>query len=502
MSDEKSIPEVIKNQKLDEILSEAKEPEDKIKVALDFMRSALSQEGSPRLRDFWEAKAVCLPLFKQRLSPAARSYFWEEFVSLSDEARRLKDVLDEQSAFAADAIDKAIDAIDKDFQQYETFVAGYQPCSFPKGVESLLSSTDFYNKAYAKIGVLTSFSTRINGLKQEVSKTSMRVRQKGRIFQKLQELRTQILPIRNDLVSEVSKAFLNDVSTFVSLHEHTPAKPFYILRDEIKALQELSKVLSISTEAFGKVRELLSGLWDQIRKLDKERKKAQGDKREAQDKNHNEAALKIDALEKRIEDEKLNSNQAKSLFNEMHSYLRGLDLHRDHVRVLKTKLSDIQGALEAPRQSVSAEKADAMEAKSVELAKEYAAQQAVVDQALTDLADSDLSSIEAKIQTLQEEVKSIELLDPILDLRIETKQSMLLEQDEVLVSDVENLLQMRKEQRERLRARIVALRKSLGTSNLDFEKSMQLGDELEQVKETLESVEGAINALNELITDA
>ncbi|MCB1117884.1 MAG: hypothetical protein KDK50_04805 [Chlamydiia bacterium] len=502
MSDEKSIPEVIKNRKLDEILADAKEPEDKIKVSLDFMRCALSQEGSPRLRDFWEAKAACLPLFKQRLSPAARSYFWEEFVSLSDEARRLKDVLDEQSAFAADAIDKAIDAIEKDFQQLETFVLAYKPCTFPKGVESLLTNSRFYHESYAKIGVLTSFSTRINGLKQEVSKTSMRVRQKGRIFQKLQELRTQILPLRNDLVAEVSKVFLNDVSTFVSLHENTPSKPFYVLRDDIKGLQELSKILSISTEAFGKVRELLSGLWDQIRMLDKERKKAQGDKREAQQKNHDEALLKIESLEKRIEEEKLNSNQARSLFNEMHSYLRGLDLNRDHIKPLKVKLSELQDALEAPKQSVNAEKADAMDAKSAETARKHAEEAQLVAEAIVELADSDIETIEAKIEALQEQIASKELLDPILDLRIETKQAMLLEQDEVLVSDVENLLQMRQEQRERLRARIGALRKNLATSSLDLEKSMQLGDELDQLGGTLESVEEAIKALNELIADA
>lgn len=489
-------------QKLQEALDASGEVEDKIKVALDFMRSSLCQEGSPRLRDFWEAKAACLPLFKQRIAPAARAYFWEEFVELSDEARRLKEVLDEQSAFAANAIDLAIDAIEKEFAAFDEKLSSVQACPFPKSAFAIDHRRDFYDRHYREVFLLTNFSSQLNSLRQEVSKTSMRVRQKGRIFQKLQELRDQILPRRSQIVEEVSKAFIEDVTAFVDGQQEKSNKPFYALRDEIKALQELSKILSISTDTFGQVRELLSGLWDKIRLLDKERKKNQNEKKQSQQKNLEEALEKITALEKRIEDEKLNLDKAKPLFGEMYTYLRNIDLHRDGVNTCKNKLKDLQDSLEMPKTSGRTVDADRIEAKREQEANLLKDEKALIDTVLEECESLDVDAGFEKLEQLESKVQNALLLDPVRDLLIEKKHAALLENDEVMVEDVEAVIEMRKKQKKRLKLRSGEVRKALGGSNLDFEKSMQLDQELSDYKQKLESVDEAIRALTDLISNA
>src|SRR5579871_3448622 len=70
-------------------------PEEKVAYGLEFMRSSISQEGSPRFREFWEARRQILPCFKENLNPAIRSKLWGEYVELTVEARRLKEILEE-----------------------------------------------------------------------------------------------------------------------------------------------------------------------------------------------------------------------------------------------------------------------------------------------------------------------------------------------------------------------------------------------------------------------
>ena len=55
-----------------------------------FTRIALSQPGMPRFKDFWEGRRLCLPLFKENLTPKVRSQLWAEYIELSSEARRFK----------------------------------------------------------------------------------------------------------------------------------------------------------------------------------------------------------------------------------------------------------------------------------------------------------------------------------------------------------------------------------------------------------------------------
>ena len=79
--------------------------EGKIRLSIEFMRTALSNSGIPRFKDFWEGRKLCLPLFKENIAPKVRSQLWSSYIELSVEAKRLKEILDEQSAFAIEQIE-------------------------------------------------------------------------------------------------------------------------------------------------------------------------------------------------------------------------------------------------------------------------------------------------------------------------------------------------------------------------------------------------------------
>ena len=489
MSDKKIPKNPPVSETLTKLLAPHTEPENQLKELLDFMREALTQSKSPRLRDFWDAKSLCLPLFKKRLNPATRGYFWDEFVELSNEARRLKEVLDEQSVFAQEQIDLAIAAIEADLEKYDQLLKRVVAVELPT-IDCIQKRQEFYLEHYKELSLLTTFSNQMNSLRQEVVKTSMRVRQKSRIIAKLQSLREQVIPKRQQHVKALSQAFIEDVKTFIDLHKPKPTQPFYILRDQIKAMQELSKTFTISTDAFTQTREHLSQFWDEIRKLDKERKKEMNEKKHKQQDNHSEAEAKLKELEDQI-----NAGEAKeNRIAEMFTYLRTLDLHRDSVNTLKSQLQDLQKRQsQPPEQSLSrtSEKFDEFQQKIETVLESEGTAESLQEQI-------------ASLRSFQKEhgLDHGDLLDGLEDLWIDRTSQEMLEPDEVLIDDIEELLAMRTAQKERFKLRLESLRKMAGSSSLDFEKSMQVDEDIKTKKEQLESVEQAISELSDLISDA
>ena len=99
-------------------------PEKKIQMAIECMRTLLSQEETPRFKDFWECRRLCLLLFKENISPKLRAQLWGQYIELSKEAQALKNLLDEQAAFAIEQIELAILSIESDLEHFTLLLAG------------------------------------------------------------------------------------------------------------------------------------------------------------------------------------------------------------------------------------------------------------------------------------------------------------------------------------------------------------------------------------------
>ena len=140
------------------------------------MRGSISQEGSPRFREFWESRRLVLPFFKENLNPAIRAKLWGEYVELTVEARRLKEILEEQSAFAMEQIDLAIQAIEGDLSNFENLLGQQGDISFPEVSQTILQKADVYNRIQRELNLLNTLASRLNGLRKEIIKTDMRIR--------------------------------------------------------------------------------------------------------------------------------------------------------------------------------------------------------------------------------------------------------------------------------------------------------------------------------------
>ena len=191
-------------------------PEEKVAFGLEFMRSSISQEGSPRFREFWEARRHILSCFKENLNPAIRSKLWGEYVELTVEARRLKEILEEQSAFAMEQIDLAIKSIESDLANFASLLDQAGPVVFPAQCKTIANKLDAYTAIQRELNMLNTLASRLNAFRKEVIKTDMRIRFKAKFFKRLSELGDQVFPRRKELIDKVSSEFEGDVDHFVA----------------------------------------------------------------------------------------------------------------------------------------------------------------------------------------------------------------------------------------------------------------------------------------------
>ena len=264
-------------------------PEEKLKMAVDFMKQSLAQEGTPRFKDFWDAKNLCLPLFKEKMSQSIKEIYWSKYLELATEAKRLKQILEEQSSFALEQIELALQALAEQVQQtqHATDLSGLQ--NLPKNLPLPQSSLDLYNSSCGWITRYTHLTSKLKALREEVIRTEMRVRHKNRFLKQMSELADIFIPKKKKLIQEVSQQFIEDVEHFVNLHldlglqqAKDPRLNFKLLREQIQALQEIAKKLSLSAQAFTKSRQILSQAWDLMKILDKEKKKEFSEKKALQ----------------------------------------------------------------------------------------------------------------------------------------------------------------------------------------------------------------------------
>src|SRR5690606_24274136 len=130
----------------------------------------------------WEARRHLLQFFKQNLNPAIRSKLWNDYVELTVEARRLKEILEEQSAFAMEQIDLAIKAIEQDVQNLDALVGQAPAASLPQEARTIARKSEKYGTIQSELNLLNTLASRLSALRKEIIKTEMRIRYKTKFF--------------------------------------------------------------------------------------------------------------------------------------------------------------------------------------------------------------------------------------------------------------------------------------------------------------------------------
>lgn len=497
----------------EEKLTKLKIPEEKIAFGLSFMRTSISQEGAPRFREFWEARKEVLPEFKASMDPTVRSKLWGEYVELTVEARRLKEILEEQSTFAIEQIDLAINALEGDISNFDKLLEQSSEFNFSDS-PTIQSKANLYNQIQRELNLLGTLASRLNGLRKEVVKTDMRMRFKTKFFKRLSSIGDHIFPKRKQLIEQISTEFEQDVERFVARHFQEGkivGAPYFALREEIKALQGIAKLFTLSSAIFNRTRLKLSECWDQIKVVEKEYKKEIHAKRQASQENRESLEKKIEALAAA----NLDLPQLDVAINELSKEMRGIELARSDVFALKDRLA----ALRAPFLAAQQEKARALEEaerEKLRLKKEKILQaKEKMASLLKEGSKLESGALEEAYLELKEEIKQLAVpkmdqqqfdrsLRNLKDMVADAKTKALInlsESDREALNHLRAVLEEKKTRRKEIKELIEQYRRAIGSSNLDFEKGMQVQELMNQEKELLEKTNASIEEIEQKIDE-
>ncbi len=499
-----------------EVFEKEAEVEQKIRLSIDFMKAALSQSGNPRFKDFWEGRRLCLPLFKENITATGRTLLWGEYIELSSEARRLKEILDEQSAFAMEQIELAIQSMEKDLEQYAELLEQIPDLTFPETCSALQKKTAAYNGLQRELYLLNTLASRVNALRKEVIKTEMRIRFKTKFFERLSAIGDKIFPQRKELIKNISAEFMADVEAFIKENfEQENAASLYILREEIKSLQNAAKLLTLNTHAFTETRLQLSKCWDQLKEWEKERKKEISQKKAVYKQNHDEAMEKVNAFAAACMQEGADEDALHQAGDELLAHMKTLELGNEEVWSLKDAfqlarrpLVDKHFLQEQERERQNAEREAQRKEKKEQLRTEL--------QALVQTGEQlEAGDIEEKRKELQKTFDSLALtksekqvfekmLKQLRDLVLDKKDkaAMQLSADDLQsLTQLRTILSERKERRQEIRTLLESYRKALGGSGFDFEKAMMHRELIDAEKVRLDTANASIQEIEEKISE-
>lgn len=496
-------------------LQKLADQESKLQFAIDFMEASLAQGGTPHFKSFWEARNICLQIFKENISPAVRSILWSKYNDLSKEARRLKEILDEQSAFAVEQIEIAVKALEDDITSFEEHLEKMPPVDFHITSMALAKTLAAYERLQRELNLLNTQASRINAMRKELIRTEMRVRQKNKFFQRLSAAGDKVFPRRKELIKKVSQSFIDDVDSFIAVHfaKENFDDSLFALREEIKTLQNMAKVLTLNTHSFTHTRMRLSECWDRIKNEDKERKKERAQQKTIFKHNFDQSLLKLQEFKQNYEEQQLSITEATKQLDELVAHIRTLEHGRDELRALKAEVQaarklilDKMQAQETERLSQDQEREKQRRHKILEV-KQKAEDLVKASQSL------DAKSIESQRDAIIELMNSSTVskadrqeierqLKPLRDLISEKRESLLLalsDDDRQSLQQLKEVLKQRRERRNEIKTQIDALRKSAGASGFDFEQAMNFNAQVAAEKERFDKINQGIQEIEQKI---
>jgi hypothetical protein len=482
--------------------------ETKLQKTLDFMEAAISQSGSPQFKNFWDARLVALQLFKENVNPTVRSLLWTRYSDLSKEARRLKEILDEQSSFAAEQIEIAIKALEAEITALAE--GHFSPVALEQ-VRTMREKLSAYELVQGELAMLNAQAARVNALRKELIKTDMRIRIKNKFFQRLSAAGDMIFPRRKELIKEISNQFIQDIEHFVTqdFETHKNQESVFVLREEIKSLQNLAKQLTLNTHSFTHTRQKLSECWDALRGIEKERKKERAQMKVVYKDNAEGVLGQVNAFNTSFAAGEISTLEGLKKLDEISKEMRNVELGREEVvqlreeiqksrQVIQEKLKEEEQARLSIEQEKERQKREAFNSLKNELDQLIQSINASTVEHLLEQKDliqqKIASSSFSRIEKQELERKFRPLKDGITEKK-EREMLDLSEDDRQALDKMKGLLHERKERRKEMKTQIDQLRKALSTSGMDFTQSLSANAQLNEEKERLDKLNVGIKEL-------
>lgn len=479
--------------------------EGKIRLCLERIQGLLSGEDSSYVQGIWEVKRHLLDLFKEKLPPRVRARYWGEYVELSSQMRHAQKSLDRESAFATQQIELAIEGLKQDLSRFDSLAEEIDPVAVPDQAFCLKEGRAFYVEKQRRLSLLSVFAGRFNALRREVVHTPMKVKSKHCLLEALKLLGDEIFPRRREAIHALSERFAQDVAPF-----QPDKSKIAQSKEEIKALQAFAKTLSIDTQTFTRVRERLSGFWDEIKEWEKQRRQALSKQREESKEILDTAiAPKIALLKQQCLEEKVTLEQAREQCALIEKEMNELALGREATRRLQKDLSQALIPLQQKREQARKRQEEEEKLREKEQQEAQKSLFARMD-ALANHAESlPLDSLVEKWEALVKEEKALSLtgsdrerlvqgLDALFD-HIQEKRWQLLKEDfsEEGKHQLHALLDDRHRARRKLKETLEVQRKTLGKSDLGVETSLFYQEMIAEEKMRLDAIETVIEELEE-----
>lgn len=503
-------------------LAALKTTEEKLRQGIALMQEALAQQGAPNLKLFWEMRQFCLPLFKESLSAHMRHELWQQFISLTREGRRLKSLIDEEAAFTTEQIDLAISALEEQLKQVDD-PSGFEPESskeFAERAQTLERNLPRYEALQGKLEVLNAMASRLNSLRKELIQTEMRMRQKNSLFQRLSSLGDYVFPKRKEYMNEISELFIQDVTHFQKQNfaegrfdEEKVRRSLFFFRNEIKALQSLAKVLTLTTHAFSTTRQLLSQCWDQMKGMEKLLRQDFAEQKQKSEESSAEILNQIHAFEQTFKEGTLSAQEAEKSLHQISRHMRETQLVRSDVLMLKEALKNAWAPLEAKLQEdelLKQQKEDEFEQKRKEKVVAYRAE---LEKMREKIPSSEVSKLKEELDHHRKQLSSLSapkhdkqhferILKELRDQISEKEKQALLnlsEDDKLALEELEKALAERIHRRKEIKSQIEEYRKVIGGSGLDIEKAMRYNELMQHEKLALEKMDESIKEIKRKI---
>lgn len=491
--------------------------EEKLRHVVDFMVAALAtKHGAPYFKGFWDARTIALQLFKENINPLVRGELWNKYAELSKEARRLKETLDEQSAFAAEQIEIAIKAIENEQENPSEALEIFENDLLSQN-QTLSSNSTYYEQIQHELNLLNAHASRITALRKELIRIEMRVRQKNKFFQRLSTLGDTTFPRRKELIKELSQRFVADIDTFVqryfSNEEYKEA--VFFLREEIKVLQAIAKYLTLNTQAFTYTRMRLSECWDKLKNCDKERKRQRAQHKALFKENAEPLHQKLTEIEQQMQTGELPAEAAHNALDDVFSQMRQVELGRDEIKALRDRITTIREPLVEQAKLEEQQRIEQIQEKEKLKKLKFLSLKNDLTALLAELEQYDANQLSAKrdefiLRISEVSVSKLEkqeldrLLKSVKEALVEKKESEVLalsDDDRQAIEQLREVLQQRKERRQEIKKQIEQLRKGSGNSGLDFEQAMNFNSQMTAEKERLDKISEGISEIERAIAE-
>lgn len=497
-------------------LRAAHEPERKLDIVIQFMQERLAQTGVPHFKEFWDARRICLDLFKENINPTSRVNLWARYSELCRQARKLKEIFDEQSAFAAEQIEIAVAAIEDDISKIAELLEKQAPVELGITCRSLETHMDEYSDLQRELNLLNTYATKTSALRKELIKTEMRIRQKNKFFERLSKLGDAIFPRRKELIQKVSKLFTDDVDNFIKTTFVNELKTvqLFSIRDEIKDLQSIAKVLTLNTEAFSSTRKTLSECWDSIKNVVKERRKEASEQKSSYKQYRDQFVGELDALKASFDAKEQPANVLDAKLDELVDRMRNATLGKLEIRELRDIVRELRQAFTVHTQNEDSIRRDLANKKEQERKARISALRQELQSLGSDQNKLDSEVMEKALEPLAKEVATLSVpraekqefdkfVRNVRDLIAEKKEQKLLslsEGDREAIGKLKDLLKEKKANRQQIKTQIDTWRKESGSSGMDFAAALQYNDMIQNEKQRLERLELGIDEIQAMIT--